>query len=36
MADISKLNDRFGTADDLKALSAELHRRNMYVLNTAP
>lgn len=32
MADISKLNDRFGTADDLKALSAELHRRNMYLM----
>ena len=30
MADISQLNSRFGTADDLKALSAELHRRNMY------
>jgi hypothetical protein len=30
MADVSKLNSRFGTADDLKALSAELHRRNMY------
>lgn len=32
MADISKLNDRFGTADDLKALSAELHKRNMYLM----
>ena len=30
MADVSKLNSRFGTADDLKALSAELHHRNMY------
>jgi alpha-amylase len=28
-ADISQLNDKFGTADDLKALSAEVHRRNM-------
>lgn len=25
----SKLNNRFGTADDLKALVAELHRREM-------
>ncbi|KAF9052781.1 alpha-amylase [Panaeolus papilionaceus] len=32
MADISKLNSRFGTADDLKALSAELHRRDMYLM----
>jgi alpha-amylase len=32
-ADVSKLNDRFGTAEDLKALSAELHRRDMYVLS---
>ncbi|KAF4614639.1 hypothetical protein D9613_002835 [Agrocybe pediades] len=32
MADITKLNSRFGTADDLKALSAELHRRNMYLM----
>ncbi|KAJ7093161.1 glycoside hydrolase family 13 protein [Mycena epipterygia] len=31
-ADISQLNDRFGTADDLKALSAEVHRRNMYLM----
>ncbi|KAJ7168123.1 alpha-amylase [Mycena crocata] len=30
-ADVSKLNDRFGTADDLNALTAEVHRRNMYV-----
>jgi alpha-amylase len=28
--DISRLNDRFGTADDLKALIAEIHRRDMY------
>ncbi|KAJ3486824.1 hypothetical protein NLJ89_g11774 [Agrocybe chaxingu] len=32
MADISQLNSRFGTAEDLKALSAELHRRNMYLM----
>nr|BAW15173.1 alpha-amylase [Pholiota microspora] len=32
IADISQLNDRFGTADDLKALSAEVHRRNMYLM----
>ncbi|KAJ7890427.1 glycoside hydrolase family 13 protein [Mycena leptocephala] len=31
-ADLSQLNDRFGTADDLKALSAEVHRRNMYLM----
>ncbi|KAJ7349293.1 glycoside hydrolase family 13 protein [Mycena albidolilacea] len=31
-ADISQLNDKFGTADDLKALSAEVHRRNMYLM----
>jgi len=30
MADISKLNSHFGTPDDLKALSAELHKRDMY------
>ena len=29
VADISQLNSHFGTSDDLKALSAELHRRNM-------
>ncbi|CAK5279383.1 unnamed protein product [Mycena citricolor] len=28
-ADISQLNDKMGTSDDLKALSAELHRRDM-------
>ncbi|KAI0320503.1 glycoside hydrolase family 13 protein [Amylostereum chailletii] len=32
IADASKLNDRFGTSDDLKALSAELHRRDMYLM----
>jgi len=31
-ADVSQLNARFGTADDLKALSAEVHRRNMYLM----
>ena len=31
LADASQLNSRFGTADDLKALSAELHRRGMFV-----
>ncbi|KAJ7043269.1 alpha-amylase [Mycena alexandri] len=31
-ADISKLNEHFGTADDLMALSAEVHRRNMYLM----
>jgi len=32
VADVTLLNDRFGTSDDLKALSAELHRRNMYLM----
>ncbi|KAJ7074335.1 glycoside hydrolase family 13 protein [Mycena amicta] len=32
IADISQLNDKFGTADDLKALSAEVHRRGMYIM----
>ncbi|KAJ7286003.1 alpha-amylase [Mycena rebaudengoi] len=32
IADNSQLNARFGTADDLKALSAELHRRDMYLM----
>ncbi|KAG6874321.1 hypothetical protein C0995_001546 [Termitomyces sp. Mi166 len=32
IANISKTNDRFGTSDDLKSLSAELHRRNMYLM----
>lgn len=31
IADATQLNDRFGTADDLKALSDEVHRRDMYV-----
>jgi len=31
VTDISKLNSRFGTPDDLKSLSAELHKRNMYL-----
>ncbi|CAE6409846.1 unnamed protein product, partial [Rhizoctonia solani] len=30
--DISQLNAHFGTADDLKALSAELHARGMYLM----
>ena len=29
VADATKLNSRYGTSDDLKALSDELHRRNM-------
>ncbi|KAI9466045.1 alpha-amylase [Lactarius psammicola] len=32
IADASQLNSRFGTSDDLKALSAELHRRGMYLM----
>ncbi|PPQ74193.1 hypothetical protein CVT26_004490 [Gymnopilus dilepis] len=32
IADISQLNNRFGTSDDLKSLSAELHRRGMYLM----
>jgi len=32
MQDISKLNDRFGTADDLNALIKEIHRRDMYIM----
>ncbi|KIP10336.1 glycoside hydrolase family 13 protein [Phlebiopsis gigantea 11061_1 CR5-6] len=32
IADASRLNDRFGTADDLKALSDEVHRRGMYLM----
>ncbi|KAI0798094.1 alpha-amylase [Abortiporus biennis] len=32
IADASKLNDRFGTADDLKALSDDLHKRGMYLM----
>ena len=31
IADCTQLNDRFGTADDLKALSDELHKRGMCV-----
>jgi alpha-amylase len=30
--DISQLNAHFGTANDLKALSAELHARGMYLM----
>ncbi|SPO35056.1 related to alpha-amylase [Pseudozyma flocculosa] len=30
--DINQINPHFGTADDLKALSAELHRRGMYLM----
>lgn len=32
IADASKLNSRFGTSDDLKALSDELHKRGMYLM----
>ena len=32
VTDVSQLNPRFGTADDLKQLSAELHRRGMYLM----
>ncbi|KIJ69594.1 glycoside hydrolase family 13 protein [Hydnomerulius pinastri MD-312] len=32
IADATKLNARFGTSDDLKALSDELHRRGMYLM----
>ncbi|KAH7927724.1 glycoside hydrolase family 13 protein [Leucogyrophana mollusca] len=32
IADASQLNHRFGTSDDLKALSDELHRRGMYLM----
>ncbi|THH15893.1 hypothetical protein EW146_g4659 [Bondarzewia mesenterica] len=32
VADASQLNSRFGTSDDLKALSDELHRRDMYLM----
>ncbi|KAI9446615.1 glycoside hydrolase family 13 protein [Lactarius indigo] len=32
IADASQLNSHFGTSDDLKALSAELHRRGMYLM----
>ena len=30
--DINKINEHFGTEDTLKALSAELHRRGMYLM----
>lgn len=29
ISDASQLNDKFGTSDDLKALSNELHKRGM-------
>ncbi|KAI0005872.1 glycoside hydrolase family 13 protein [Russula compacta] len=32
IADASQLNSHFGTSDDLKALSAELHGRGMYLM----
>ncbi|KAI1790754.1 alpha-amylase [Ganoderma leucocontextum] len=32
IADASKLNSRFGSADDLKALSDEVHRRGMLLM----
>ncbi|KAG2041437.1 glycoside hydrolase family 13 protein [Suillus americanus] len=32
IADASKLNSRFGTSNDLKNLSDELHRRGMYLM----
>ncbi|KAG9318337.1 alpha-amylase [Chiua virens] len=32
VADATKLNDRFGTSDDLKALSRDLHARGMYLM----
>ncbi|KAG1882923.1 glycoside hydrolase family 13 protein [Suillus subluteus] len=32
IADASQLNSRFGTSDDLKDLSDELHRRGMYLM----
>jgi glycosidase len=32
VTDVSQLNPHFGTADDLKGLSAELHRRDMYLM----
>ncbi|CAL1697820.1 unnamed protein product [Somion occarium] len=30
--DINKLNDHFGSADDLKSLSDAVHKRNMYLM----
>jgi len=32
IADATQLNEKFGTADDLKALSDEVHRRGMYLM----
>jgi len=32
IADASQMNSRFGSPDDLKALSTELHRRGMYLM----
>ncbi|KAK0448344.1 glycoside hydrolase family 13 protein [Desarmillaria tabescens] len=32
MADITQLNDRFGTEDDLRALISDLHARDMYLM----
>ncbi|KAF7800248.1 hypothetical protein EIP86_011495 [Pleurotus ostreatoroseus] len=32
IADVSQLNSKFGTADDLLALSNEVHRRGMYLM----
>ncbi|KAF8626158.1 hypothetical protein AX15_005049 [Amanita polypyramis BW_CC] len=32
IADATQLNEHFGTSGDLKALSAELHRRDMYLM----
>ncbi|KAI0085427.1 alpha-amylase [Irpex rosettiformis] len=32
IADATQLNSRFGTADDLKALSDEVHKRGMYLM----
>jgi len=32
IADVSQLNARFGSADDLKALSDDLHSRGMYLM----
>lgn len=32
ISDASQLNDKFGTSDDLKALSNELHNRGMYLM----
>ncbi|EJD02103.1 alpha-amylase [Fomitiporia mediterranea MF3/22] len=32
ISDASQLNDKFGTADDLKGLSDDLHKRGMYLM----